>query len=107
MDLRPDFWDVFRALRLFGMRATTVEREDWTGWTVVPPPTHPLSYLVCWSLTSVEGAVDCLRQLWTYHPGVRLVAAQNNTDTYHLVKDIRDGQWIANMIETNGILPDV
>jgi hypothetical protein len=107
MGPHPGFWDAFSRLRLLGMKAVTLEREDWAGWTVVPPPTHPLRYLVCWSSAPAETTVDRVRQLWTYHEGVRLVARQQATDTYHIVNDVRDGQWIARMVETNGILPDL
>jgi hypothetical protein len=107
LDLPPQFWAQFTALCLFGLKAATLEREDWTGWSVVPPPTHPLRYLVCWSQASAEHTVDRVRPRWTWHSGVRLVAGQNGTDSYHVVKDVRDGQWIANMEKTYGILPEL
>jgi hypothetical protein len=107
MDLPPDFWSQFSALRLLGVRAATLEREDWSGWTVAPPTTHPLRYLVCWSVSSAEHTVDRVRPRWTWHNSVRLVAGQNATDTYHVVKDVRDGQWIAKMEETCGVLPEL
>jgi hypothetical protein len=106
MDLPPDFWVAFGALRLLGLRVSTLERDDWTGWAVVPPPAHPLQYVVCWSPFPAEATVDRVRQKWTYHEGVRFVVGQHTKDTYHLVRDIRDGQWIAKMEETNGILPE-
>ena len=107
LDLPPGFWDEFRALRLLGLKAATLEREDWSGWSVVPPTTHPLRYVVCWSPSTVESTVERVRQRWTYHQGVRLVAGHQTTDTYHLVRDIRDGQWIQKMEEINGILPEL
>jgi len=107
MQLPPAFWEQFPALRLLGLKAATLEREDWSGWSVVPPPTHPLRYLVCWSQASAERTVDRVRPRWTWHDGVRLVAGQNATGTYHVVKDVRDGQWIAKMEETYGVLPEL
>jgi hypothetical protein len=107
MDLPPCFWSRFSALRLLGMRAATLKRKHWSGWTVVPPATHPLRYLVCWSFFSVGRTVDCVRLRWTWHGGVRLVAGQDFKDTYHVVKDVRDGQWVTKMEETNGILPEL
>jgi hypothetical protein len=104
MDLPPGFWSQFSALRLLGVRAVTLERKDWSGWTVVPPPTHPLQYLVCWSTSSAERTVGRVRPRWTWHGGVRLVAG---TGTYHMVKDVRDGQWVTKMEETCGILPEL
>ncbi len=106
LDLPPQFWAQFTALRLLGFKAATLEREDWSGWSVVPPPTHPLRYLVCWSHPSPECTVDRVRPRWTWHAGVRLVAGQNSSDSYYVVKDIRDGQWIAKMEKTYGILPE-
>ena len=106
LDLPAQFWAQFTSLRLLGLKAATLEREDWTGWSVVPPPTHPLRYLVCWSPASAESTVDRVRPRWTWHDGVRLVAGQNTSDSYYMVKDIRDGQWIAKMEKTNGILPE-
>ena len=41
LDLPADFWDAFLALRLLGVKAATLERQDWAGWTVVPPTTVP------------------------------------------------------------------
>ena len=105
-DLPTQFWAKFTALRLLGLNATTLEREDWTGWSIVPPPTHPLRYLVCLSQVSAERTVDRVRPRWTWHEGVRLVAEQNASDSYYVVKDIRDCQWNTKMEKTYGILPE-
>jgi len=102
-----NFWDTFPALRLFGVKAATLERQDWTGWTVVPPTTHPLRYLVCRSTLGAEAMVNRVRSRWTYHEGVRFVVAQYGTDTFHLVNSVRDEQWIAKMERTCGILPEL
>jgi hypothetical protein len=107
IDLPPIFWSQFSALRLLGVLAVTLEHEGWSGWTVVPPAMHPLRYLVCWSASSAERTVGRVRPRWTWHNGVRLVAEPSTTDTYHIVKDVRDDQWIAKMEETNGILPEL
>ena len=106
LDLPTQFWTQFASLRLLGLKAATLEREDWSGWSVVPPLTHPLRYVACWSPASAESTVDRVRPRWTWHDGVRLVAGQNGSDSYYMVKDIRDGQWIAKMEKTRGILPE-
>jgi len=102
-----NFWDTFPALRLFGVKAATLKRQDWTGWTVVPPTTHPLRYLVCRSMLGAEATVNSVRPRWTYHEGVKFVVAQYGTDTFHLVNSVRDEQWIAKMERTCGILPEL
>jgi hypothetical protein len=107
MDLPPCFWTYFSALCLLGMRPATLERKDWSGWTVVPPATHPLQYLVCWAASEAEHTVGRVRPRWTWHGGVRLVTRQNFTDTYYVVKDVRDDQWVTKMEETNGVLPEL
>ena len=107
LDLPQDFWEAFSGLRLLGMKAATLSRQDWAGWSVVPPITHPFQYLVCWSPFYEESPIDRVRQRWTYHDGVRLVDGRDGVDTYHLVKDVRDTQWIAKMEKTCGILPEL
>jgi hypothetical protein len=106
IELPPSFWAQFSVLRLFGVRAVTLRRH-WSGWTVVPPTTHPLRYLVCWSMSPAEHTIACVRPKWTWHGGVRLVAGQNATDTFHVVKDVGDDRWITKMEETYGILPEL
>jgi len=96
-----DFWNAFPALRLLGVW------EDWADWTVVPPTTHPLQYLVYWSSSPAEATVDRIRPRWTYHEGVKLVAVQYFTDSFYLVNSVRDEQWLAKMQRTNGILPEL
>jgi len=107
LGLPVDFWYAFPALRLFGVKAVTLERQDWAGWTVVPPTTHPLRYLVCWSSSPPEASVDRVRPRWTYHEGVKLVATRYASDSFHLVNSVRDEQWIATMETTCGILPEL
>jgi hypothetical protein len=104
--LPSGFWAQFSALRLFGVKALTLRRH-WSGWTVVPPTTHPLRYLVCWDTPLAERTIIRVRLKWTWHGGVRLVVGQNATDTYHVVKDVGDDQWITKMEETYGILPEL
>jgi len=109
MQLPPAFWEQFPVLCLLGFRAATLQRKDWSGWSIVLPPTHPLQYIVCWSHVSAEYTVDrvCLR--WTWHDGMRLVAGQHTFDMerYHVVKNVQDDQWIAKMEETHGVLPEM
>ena len=107
LNLPEDFWVAFPAMRLLGLKATTLERQDWAGWSVIPPTTHPLRYLVCWSPSPAEATVDRVRPRWTYPEGVKLVASQNGADSFHLVHSVRDGQWIAKMERTCGILPEL
>jgi len=102
-----NFWDTFPALRLFGVTVATLERKYWAGWTVVPPTTHPLRYLVCRSTSGAEATVNTVRPRWTYHEGVKFVVGQYGTDTFHLVNSVRDEQWIAKMERTCGILPEL
>jgi len=107
LDLPVDFWDAFPALRLLGVWAHTLVQQDWAGWTVVPPTTHPLQYLVCWSTSPAEATVHRLRPRWTYREGVKLVMTQYGTDGFYLVNSVRDEQWIAKMQRTCGILPEL
>ena len=105
LDLPAQFWAQFTALRLLALEAATLEHENWSGWSVVPPPTHPLRYLVCLSRDLVARTVNCVRPRWTWHDGVRLVAIENNLGSYYVVKDIRDDQWSLKMEKAYGILP--
>ena len=111
MDLPSDFWETFSGLELVGMSDGTLERRDWTGWTVVPPTTHPLQYLVCHTCSPLQMTVEAVQLRWTYHQGVKLVVdgfARNilySDRTYHLVEDVRDEQWKVKMEETCGVLP--
>jgi len=107
MQLPPTFWEQFPALRLLVLMAPTLEREDWSGWSVVPPPTHPLRYLVCWCLASAGYSVGRVRPWWTWHDGVRLVAGHTTTATFHVVKNVRDDRWFAKMEENYGVLPEL
>ena len=112
MDLPADFWVAFPVLRLLGVYAVTLGRQNWAGWTIVPPTTHPLRYLVCWSASPAEATVDRVRPMWTYHEGVKLVAAQYlpgsfYSGDFYLVNSVRDEQWIAKMERTCGILPEL
>jgi hypothetical protein len=105
--LPPNFWAQFSALRLFGVNVATLQSKHWSGWTVVPPTTHPLRYLVCWSASSADSTINRVREEWTWHGGVRLVTGPNATDTYHVIKDVRDDQWITRVEEIDGVLPEL
>jgi len=105
-NLPSKFWAQFAALRLLGLDYCTLVREEWSGWSVVPPPTHPCRYLVCPS-SSVGSRLNDIRARWTWHDDVRLVVGHTPTNQYHIVKNIRDGWSIANMEETHGILPEL
>jgi len=111
LDLPSGFWDQFTALRLFGLGYYTLMRKEWSGWSVVPPPTHPCQYLWCdlWRELDwkVEARVYNICQRWTWNDGVRLVAGHARSGQYYIVKNIRDDQSIANMEKTVGILPEL
>jgi len=56
LDLPSGFWAQFPALRLLGLDRETLKRKEWSGWSVVPPPTHPCRYLVCRFYSGEGGA---------------------------------------------------
>jgi len=115
LDLPSGFWTQFIALRLFGLDCNTLGRKEWSGWSVVPPPTHPCRYLLCdmWAATEleleslVEHEVYNIHRGWTWNDGVRLVAGDARLGQYYIVKNIRDGQSIADMEKTVGVLPEL
>jgi len=106
LNLPSGFWAQFTALRLLGLEYGTLKRKEWSGWSVVLPPTHLCRYLVCHVYPLVERKLNHIRARWTWHDGVRLVAGNKRSGLYYLVKNIRDGQSIANKEETHGILPE-
>ena len=106
LDLPTQFWAQFTALRLLALEAATLEHRNWSGWSVVPPSTHPLRYLVCLSRAPVVVTVISVESSWTWHDGVRFVAREDASGSYRVVKDIRGGHWIAKMETAYGILPE-
>ena len=106
LNLPTQFWTQFTALRLLGLEVDTLGHENWSGWSVVPPSTHPLRYLVCLSRDPVERTVNCVRPRWTWHDGVSLLTRENASGSYYVVKDIRGDQSIAKMENSYGILPE-
>jgi len=116
-DLPSGFWAQFAALRLLALDCKTPQCKKWSGWSVVPPPTHPCRYLVCRVFTMKEWdreverevgrEVEDIRTRWTWHDGVRLVVGDMPTGQYYVVKNIRDGTSIANMEKTVGIFPEL
>jgi len=112
LDLPSGFWAQFPVLRLLGLDGGALKRKEWSGWSVVPPPTHPCRYLVCcvYSVKEPEVVgreVETIRTKWTWHDGVRLVAGDARSDQYYVVKNIRDDASFANMERTVGILPEL
>ena len=117
LDLPSGFWAQFTVLRLLGLEDETLKREEWSGWVVVPPPTHPCRYLVCRCpgfyikrsrmQPHLQSQVDEIRQRWTWHDGVRLVAECQPWNDYWVVKNIQDGLVYGNMEWNEGILPEL
>jgi len=115
LDLPSGFWAQFPVLHLLGLDCEALKRKEWSGWSVVPPPTHPCRYLVCCVYPGKESEVERhvgrqvedIRTKWTWHDGMRLVVEHPPTGQYYVVKNIRDGTSIANMEKTVGILPEL
>jgi len=106
-NLPSGFWAQFTTLRLLGLDYRTLEYEGWSGWSVMPPPTHPCRYLVCRvrSNPSVERAVDSIGSRWNWHDGVRLVVGYQGSYHYYVVENLRGGAPI--MEKSNGVLPEL
>jgi len=107
LDLPSGFWAQFPVLRLLGLDPEPLQLEEWSGWSVVPPPTHPCRYLVCCLYSVEEIGVEDIRTNWTWHDGVRLVAGDAQSNQYYVVKNIRDDPSFANMEKTVGVLPEL
>jgi hypothetical protein len=105
-DLPSGFWAQFTALRLLGVGYSTLVRNEWSGWSIVPPSTHPCRYLVCRLYLTSEYSVQLMdsdiRSRWTWHDGVRFV--NGNKHGYFVVKNIRDHRSIE---WTEGVLPEL
>jgi len=114
-DLPSGFWAQFAMLRLLRLDCETLQCKKWSGWCVMPPPTHPCRYLVCRIFIANESEVERrmgrkvedIRARWTWHDGVRLVIGVTHTGQYYMVKNIRDDPSIANMEKTVGVLPEL
>jgi len=105
LNLPPGFWAHFTELRLLGLDGATLEHKEWSGWSVVPPPTHPCRYLLCRLNTPVTHVVDKIHSIWTWHDGVRLVAEHDESDEYYIVK--KDPDSLITSLESNyGVLPE-
>jgi len=115
LDLPPGFWAQFTALRLLGLSDRTLKNKEWSGWSVVPPPTHPCRYLLCHFVCPVESELDWLaervvndiRARWTWDDGVKLVVGHVYANQFYVVKNIRGDPSIANMERNIGVLPEL
>ena len=114
LDLPSGFWAQFTALRLLGLDYWTLEREEWSGWSIVPPPTHPCRYLVCrcpglsmMPPSQMQSLVDRIRPRWTWHDGVRLVVGNYQWHYYWVLKNIQDDPLDGNIEWNNGVLPEL
>jgi len=114
LDLPSGFWAQFTALRLLGVDYWTLEREEWSGWSIVPPPTHPCRYLVCRCQSrsvifpsQMQSLVNAIRPRWTWHDGVRLVAGNRQRRSYWVMKNIQDDPLDGDMEWNEGILPEL
>jgi len=105
LNLPSGFWDQFTELRLLGLDNGTLEDEEWSGWSVVPPPTHPCRYLVCRINPSMDRVVNKIDSIWTWHDGVRLVAGHADWDKYYVVTKY-PGSSITSMESNYGVLPE-
>ena len=101
-ELPANLWHAFPALRLFGLPYAILSSRYWQGWSVRPPQSHPLRYLVCASFRALAlaDAADELKGCWTYHGGVALVI-QGTAGVYYLIEYAKQMEWSR---ETNGIL---
>ena len=115
VDLPSQFWAQFTALRLLGLEYRNLGRRRWSGWSVVPPPTHPCRFLWCdlplpppgHQLDRVlESVVGDLCARWTWNEGMRLVVGYAREGQFYVVKNIRAEPSIENMEGTVGILPE-
>jgi len=116
LDLPSGFWAQFTALRLLGLSVLTLQNTEWSGWSVVPPPTHPCRYLLCHFYCPVESAeldravewvVNYIRARWTWDDGVKLVVGHVYADQFYVVKNIRGDPSIANMERNVRVLPEL
>jgi hypothetical protein len=105
LDLPSGFWAQFSALRLLGLEYETVERKEWSGWSIVPPPTHPCRYLVCRSRLESLMLPVFLRSRWTWHDGVRLVVGYRDEGQYCVWKIVHNRLEL-NTERNDGILPE-
>jgi hypothetical protein len=105
LDLPSGFWAQFSALRLLGLEYETVERKEWSGWSIVPPPTHPCRYLVCRSRLESLMLPVFLRSRWTWHDGVRLVVGYRDEGQYCVWKNVHNRLEL-NTERNDGILPE-
>jgi len=114
LDISSRFWAQFTALRLLGLNDSTLKNERWSGWSIVPPPTHPCRYLLCRfdipgqnELAEVARVVGDIRARWTWNDDVRLVVGYGCASQYYVVKNIRGDTSIANMERNVRILPEL
>jgi len=103
LNLPSGFWAQFTELRLLGLDTGTLEHREWSGWSVVPPPTHPCRYLVCCVYSSMR-VVNNIQSRWTWHHCMRLVVGETvDWNKYYVVK--KDPGLFTTFMESNsGVL---
>jgi hypothetical protein len=106
-DLPSGFWAQFTALRLLSLGDEPLVREQWSGWSVMPPPTHPCRYLVCSVYSGRTRVIKDILSRWTWHDGVKLITGNRISGVYYIVKNIRDDLSVFTMERTVGVLPEL
>jgi hypothetical protein len=108
------FWAQFTALRLLALAEDPLVWREWTGWTVMPPPTHPCRYLVCivysgrtYDCDTLLGLIKIILSRWTWHDGVKLITGNRLSGVYYIVKNFRDDLSVFTMERAVGVLPEL
>jgi hypothetical protein len=111
-DLPSGFWAQFTALRLLALGDDPLMWKQWTGWSIMPPHTHPCQYLVCivyygrtWD--TLSSVIKDILWRWTWHDGVKLITGDRISGVYCIVENIRNDLSVFTMERTVGVLPEL